>query len=45
MRRNEFVQELLSAKLAGFYIPDIEDVYFRHEGFRVPHVLVNDTVG
>jgi hypothetical protein len=40
--RSAFLQALLDAKLAGFYIPEIEDVYFRHENFQTPHVFPND---
>lgn len=40
--RNAYLQALLDAKLAGFYIPDIEDVYFKHEDFKVPHALALD---
>jgi hypothetical protein len=37
-----FLQALLTAKLAGFYIPEIETVYLRHEDFQVPHALALD---
>lgn len=36
---NAYLTALLAAKVAGFYIPEIEDVYFRHEDFRYPHAL------
>ena len=35
-------QTLLQAKLAGYYIPEIEDVYFRHDNFNTPHAYAND---
>lgn len=37
-----FLRALLDAKVAGFYVPEIEDVYFRYDSFREPHALALD---
>lgn len=43
MIRLRYQSETLDeAKVAGFYIPEIEDVYFKHEDFRVAHALALD---
>jgi hypothetical protein len=40
--RSAYLEALLAAKLAGYYIPEIEDVYLRREDFRVAHALALD---
>lgn len=40
--RSAFLQALLDAKVAGFYIPEIEDVYYRDDNFSSPHALALD---
>jgi hypothetical protein len=39
---SEYYLDLRSAKIAGFYIPELEVVYLRHENFNIPHTLVLD---
>ena len=34
---------LWEAYLAGFYVPELESLYFRHESFQTPHLFVMDT--
>lgn len=40
--RAAFLQAMLTAKVAGYYIPEIEDVYFKYNDFRHPHALALD---
>lgn len=40
MKRSAYAQAALDALLAGYYMPDVIDVYFRYDGFRTPHVFV-----
>jgi hypothetical protein len=34
-----YLAALKAASLAGFYIPEIEIVYLRHEDFSIPRAL------
>ena len=40
MLRPAYPEAMLRAYLDGFYVPDIETLYFRYEDFRTPHVFV-----
>lgn len=42
MPRNEYLQDMLNAYLAGYYIPEIVDVYSRYSDFRTPRALALD---
>jgi hypothetical protein len=37
---SEYYLDLRSAKIAGFYIPELEVVYLRQEDFKIPHTLL-----
>lgn len=34
------LEALKKAKLAGHYVPELEDCYFRHDNFNVPKWFV-----
>ena len=37
-----YLAAMLAAKVAGFYIPEIEDVYFRNDNFHTAHAFANN---
>lgn len=36
------VEALKKAKLAGYYVPELEDCYFRQDNFTIPRWFVYD---
>lgn len=42
MNRPAYQEAMWRALLAGFYIPEMMDCYFRYEGFAVPHLFIMD---
>lgn len=39
---NAYLEAMKSAAIAGFYIPEIEVVYFRYDNFQTPRALALD---
>ena len=39
---NAYLAAMLRAKVAGYYVPEVEDVYWRYDDFRYPHALTLD---
>lgn len=42
MRRPPYVEALFQALLAGHYVPELMDVYFRTSNFQIPHAWPMD---
>ncbi len=36
---NAYLAALKAAAIAGYYVPEIELIYLRHENFMTPHAL------
>lgn len=39
---NSYQTALQQALLSGFYVPELMDCYFRHNGFHSPKFFVHD---